>query len=227
MLSTLAVTFALLCAPAGATEPPGSAQAPAQAATVAVDKAELLSRIAARYGDVKGLTARFHQVSTSALYGGAEQDGTLTLQRPKKMRWDFEGDGKQFITDGQTMWIYSPADKQVIRYRDFGGSPSDPTNALLQSLDKLEEHFEVTVLGGDANGYELALVPRDEAAKAQVKQVTLSLDGELLLRGVKVLDAYDGVTTLTFESVQLGADVPDARFTFEIPEGVDVVDAQG
>lgn len=218
MFQLLALTLALGGAPAlAADEAPAAAQ---------VDEAALLKRISAKYGDVETMKATFQQTSTSALYGASSEQGTLTLKRPRKMRWSFDGDGKQFITDGATMWIYAPADKQVIRYEDFGGQGSAP-DQLLQSLDKLGELFDVEVLESGDEGHALSLMPLDEAARAQVKAVKLWLDGDLVVKKVEVTDAYDGVTTLGFSSVTLGGTVDDAQFQFQIPEGVDVVDAKG
>ena len=118
------------------------------------------------------------------------------------MRWDFEGDGKQFVSDGTTMWVYSKTDHQVIRYKDFG-SQSTSADAILQSLDKLGVLFDVTLEDGE--GVVLGLSPKDEASKAQVKSIRLTLSDGLDLRQVAVTDAYEGVTTLSFETVTLGA----------------------
>jgi len=184
----------------------------------------VLKRIQGKYEAVDLMKARFAQKSASPLYGETEQMGTLTVQRPKKMRWDFEGDGKQFISDGTTMWVYSQKENQVIRYADFA-SQSASADAILQSLDKLGALFDVTLEEGD--GVVLGLLPKDEASKAQVKNIRLSLDDDLELKEVVVTDAYEGVTTLSFETVTLGGSVPPGTFQFEIPEGAEVVDVSG
>jgi len=203
------------------------AEEPVVASPTAQQQRDLLDKVQAKYAEVDVMRARFKQSSTSALYGNATQEGRLTLQRPKKMRWDFEGDGKQFITDGQTMWIYSAADKQVIVYNDFGAAGGSAADALLQSLDQLDVLFDVKLLASTAEGHRLALAPLDEAAKAQVKRIELTLDAELTVDAVEVTDAYDGITTLDFTDVSLGGEVDAGTFTFTPPEGVDVVDASG
>jgi len=223
LLRSAAWTLAL--AATGALPVVASAEAPAPAATPADGKVdEVLKRIQSKYEAVEVVQARFAQKSSSPLYGEAEQTGSLTVQRPKKMRWDFEGDGKQFISDGTTMWVYSKNDNQVIRYTDFG-SQSSSADAILQSMDKLGELFDVTLLEGE--GVVLGLVPKDEASKAQVKSIRLGLSSELDLREVVVTDAYDGVTTLSFETVTLGGSVAPDTFQFKVPEGAEVVDVSG
>ncbi len=222
--ASLLRTAALVLVVSGAPSP-ALAGAPADVASASEARVgEVLKRIQAKYQPVDLMQARFAQKTTSPLYGETAQQGTLTVQRPKKMRWEFEGEGKLFVSDGTTMWIYSKNDNQVIRYTDFA-SQSASADALLQSLDKLGELFEVTVLDGD--GVVLGLVPKDEAAKAQVKGIRLSLSDALDLQEVQVTDAYDGVTTLSFETVTLGGSVAPDTFQFKVPEGAEVVDASG
>jgi outer membrane lipoprotein carrier protein len=212
---SVALAAALALGSLGVAPAPAFAE-DAPAADAAGDVGAVLKRIQTKYEAVDVVQARFAQKSTSPLYGESDQTGSLTVQRPKKMRWDFEGDGKQFISDGTTMWVYSKNDNQVIRYTDFG-SQSASADAILQSLDKLGELFDV----------ELGLTPKDEASKAQVKSIRLALTDELELREVAVTDAYDGVTTLRFETVTLGGSVAPDTFQFKVPEGAEVVDVSG
>lgn len=204
---------------------PAHAEAPATPASAQTDATALVKRIQDRYRDVDTLQASFVQVTKSQLYGDEEQKGTVVLQRPSRMRWRFEGDGKQFVTDGTTMWIYNPADKQVIRYDDFGAQAS-AADSLLQSLHKVGELFEVKVLAAQA-GHRLELVPKQEDAKTSVKNVVLQLDPELVVQQVVITDPFDSVTELSFSDVVLGAKVADDTFRFEVPEGVEVIDAGG
>ena len=211
----------------GVAQAQDPAPAAEEAAATSQQQRDLLDQVQKKYADVDAMRARFKQTSTSALYGESAQEGHLTLQRPKKMRWDFEGEGKQFITDGETMWIYSSADKQVIVYKDFGAAGGMAADALLQSLDKLEVLFDVKLLSSGADGHRFELAPLDEAAKAQVKRIELRLDAALQVDAVQVTDAFDGITTLDFSEVQLGGDVDPSTFSFTPPEGVTVVDASG
>ncbi len=188
---------------------------------LAADAAEVISSVEQKYADVNALKATFTQVTRSEALGDQQQSGKLTVERPSKMRWDFAGDGRQFITDGSTMWIYNPADKQVLRYDDFSQA-SATADKLLQSLDKLSELFEVDLVAMEP-GPVLALKPRQ--AEGQVKGLQLSLTADLLVSGVKIDDAFGGVTELTFDSVELSGDVPDELFKFVVPEGVQVLDA--
>ncbi|HHO53355.1 MAG TPA: outer membrane lipoprotein carrier protein LolA [Deltaproteobacteria bacterium] len=197
---------------------------PAPAVALGHDVAEIVDRVQQRYADVEVLQASFVQVTKSPYYGEEEQRGTVVMQRPSKMRWLFDDSGKQFVTDGDTMWIYTPAAKQVLRFRDFSAQ-SSTANSLLQSLHKVGDLFEVELLASEIEGgHTLSMVPKDAIAKTQVKSLVLSLDSALLMQELVITDPSDSVTDMTFSGVKLGGEVPEDTFRFEIPEGVEVID---
>jgi outer membrane lipoprotein carrier protein len=183
----------------------------------------VLDRISERYQDVPTLEASFVQTSRSPLYGEETQKGTLALERPNKVRWVFEGDGRHFITDGATLWIWSPNDKQVLRFKQAG---PELTAALqvLQSLHRVRELFLVTVVSSDAQRTVLSLAPKP-GDPIYFETLVLTLDGALSLEQVEITDPQGTQTTLAFSNVALGKDLPDALFTFVVPAGVDVIDA--
>jgi outer membrane lipoprotein carrier protein len=195
--------------------------APWAEAADAADAADVIAKVEAKYGPVTALKASFTQITRSEALGDQQQSGRLAVERPSKMRWDFAGYGRQFITDGSTMWIYNPADKQVLRYSDFSTAAAT-ADALLQSLDKLSELFDVELRGTEP-GPVLGLRPKGE--QSQVKELQLSLTAELLVSKVQIVDGFGGITELAFENVELPDDIPDEQFTFTVPEGVEVVDA--
>ena len=43
-----------------------------------------------------------------------EESGTLWLKKPRKMRWEYRSPKeKLFVSDGQSVWFYVPAERQV------------------------------------------------------------------------------------------------------------------
>ena len=185
---------------------------------------DIISKIEARYGGIDALTARFVQTTRSSVFGAEEQGGALKVKRPSMMRWSFDGEGgKEFVTDGKTMWIYTRADNQVLKYEDVSSVKSQADN-LLQSLDRIDEMFEVSLVDdGDAALHTLSLKPRE--GEAQFKTLRLVLDEQVMLKGLTMTDTFDNVTELAFSNVQLDAVLPASAFSFEVPEGAQVVDA--
>lgn len=217
-MRNLCLTLLLLvAAPAWATDP-----APAPGPAASVDA--LVKAVEARYAGVEVLRAGFVQTTKSPLYGDEKQSGTLVLERPTRMRWEFEGDGKLFVADGTTMWIFNPADKQVIRFTDYAAQASG-AESVLQALDKVGQRFDVTVVSSDATaGSVLSLQPK-AGETPQFKKLLLTLDASLVLRKVEITDPFDTVTLIEFSDVKLGGEVPPETFLFRVPDGVEVIDA--
>lgn len=183
------------------------------------DLQRIISSVEKKYTSVDTIQANFTQKKRDT-FGDMEQDGDVVLQRPTRMRWRFTtGDESEFITDGKTLWIYTKADKQVLRMRDTSQATST-ANSFLTSLDSLDEQFKITLIGTDG-GPELDLVPREAG---MYKRIRLALDEDLVLRGVVFTDAYDNVTDITFRDVKLNSKVDTSIFSFEVPDGVKVID---
>ncbi len=181
--------------------------------------AEVIASVEKRYASVESISAQFTQTTTSEFYGSTTVKGRVMLQRPAKMRWDFE-DGKQYLTDGSTMWVTDPAEKQVIQMTDIAAATSS-ADSLLQSLDKVSELFVVEVLEDTTEHKRLKLTPKGK--NDAIKEIELDLTGDLTLRKVGILDAFDAHTVLVFDGVKLGGELPEDTFTFELPEGFTIL----
>ena len=201
-------------------EAPATEAAPAASA----DAAAIVKQVEAKYAAVETMHASFVQTTKSELFGDEKQAGTVVIKRPTKMRWIFPDAGKQFITDGSTMWVYTEPDKQVIRFDDVA-QQADAAQSLLQSLDKLDELFHVEAASPAIEGkHAFVLKPR---AEGQVKKIDLVLTTDLLVEHVVITDSFDSVTEMDFSDVKLGQDAPDALFGFVVPEGVEVITSSG
>ncbi|MEZ4235978.1 MAG: outer membrane lipoprotein carrier protein LolA [Myxococcota bacterium] len=139
------------------------------------------------------------------------------------MRWDFD-DGRRYVSDGKTLWIYNPAEKQVLKLRNFGEQAAT-ANAVLESMHRLKELFDVQVVSSDPKvGHTLSLTAK-AGEEQQFKQLYLDLTPSLDLAKVRLTDAFDAVTTLTFTELTLGGTVQPDVFTFVVPDGVEVIDS--
>jgi outer membrane lipoprotein carrier protein len=187
----------------------------------AAELAEVITGVEGKYKSVAVMQADFVQTTRSALFGEEIQRGDVTLKRPSMMLWNFTNE-KQFVTDGSTMWIYTKADNQVIRYDDISGATST-ADSLLQSLDRLSELFEVALASETETTYVLGLTPKEE--NSQYKGIKLTLNHEHVVQSVVIDDAFDNVTELNFADIRLDGDVPDSKFKFDIPEGAEVITA--
>ena len=184
----------------------------------------VVESVEAKYAKVNVMQADFTQTIQSQVFGEEVQRGKMTIKRPAKMRWEFSEGARLFVTNGQSMWIYTKQANQVIQYNDVSNTRST-ADSLLQSLDDLQSLFTVSVSPGDDKGYVLHLAPKGDAAK--FKQVVLTVNSEFVVQKVVITDAVGTVTNLEFKSVALNGSVPDSMFEFEIPKDAEVVNAGG
>jgi outer membrane lipoprotein-sorting protein len=207
-----------VAAPAAAEDPP---EPSVTQAAPAVDLDALMAQLSETYSEVSAVQASFTQKSRSQMYGeGPSQPGTVTIARPRRMSITFGGDmPSQFISDGETLWVYSPVNNQVIVTPDMSDS-SDGISDLLESLSSLQERFEVTALPAAVGSQTISLAPKDGA---QFKGLQLTFDDALRLTRLEIVDKLDTVTIMDFDSFELNPALPEGMFAFEAPEGTTVV----
>ncbi len=177
------------------------------------------------YEGVDTLSADFVQVTRSTAMGSeSKQKGSVILKKPRKMRWEFSGtDAKLFLTDGERMSIYSPADKQVIVYDDLSGAGTG-MEGLLTDLNQIDTHFNVaevdTKRSNKTVGFELT--PKSEGVSFKTLRLTVQRKN-YVVEQVVIVDGFDNETEITFSSVKLNPGAEDATFTFDPPPGVEVI----
>lgn len=189
---------------------------------------ELVAAVEGTYKGVTSLRADFVQTVSSAVAGELRQKGKVQVEAPRKARWDMLGDQpSSFITNGERIWLYTPTMKQVMVMQDLsgGGGGNVDLLALLDDVSTLDEQFTVTMVegGGGKRAYRVKLVPKTEGG--QYKEVELVFARKkFTLEAVLLRGAMGDTIRMEFSSVRLNADIPDAIFQFEIPEGVTVIE---
>lgn len=192
---------------------------------------ELIAQVEATYRNVTTIRADFVQVTRSATMGEQRQRGKVAFKRPKMMRWDSTGTGGGlFVTNGQNMWLYLPADKQVLVYNDLSTAAGANASALdlLTSFDQLHALFDVSMLtreqlGPRKNSVGVSLRPKKEG---QFKEIRLVLSKRKYeLESITTVDAFGVETEISFSQVRMNTDIPDSEFAFQAPSGVQVINA--
>ena len=188
----------------------------------------VIKGVEAAYSDVSSLKADFVQVTRSAAMGDeTKQQGQVFLKRPKMMRWEFtQPAGNTFVTNGATMWVWSAAEKQVIVSKT-GGASGQGMAQLLDDLNRLGELFDASLVDntGHPNSVVLALTPKTEAG---FQKLTLRLaSAGYEVEHVVMLDAFGNEVELSFNRVTLNPEIQTDRFTFAIPDGATVLNADG
>jgi outer membrane lipoprotein carrier protein len=184
----------------------------------------LIGQVEARYGRMRGLAAEFEQRYTAPGMRERRERGRLVLQRPRKMRWEYDPKpGKLFIVNGRDVWLYLPADREAT-HADLN-NVSDarfPFLFLLGQTNLRREFRSVTLsAGNDAQTRTLRLIPRGGAV-AGVREIFLEVypDGRILK--VTLTEQSGASSEVTLTNVRENFDAPPDAFIFRPPPGVTV-----
>jgi outer membrane lipoprotein carrier protein len=215
-MKTLALALALLVALAL----PVAAQAPT------LD--DVIRGVETAYGKMTDLKGEFVQSALNkSLNQTIDAKGVVYLKKGGKLRWEYAEPTKQeIVSDGKTIWIYTPQLSQV----NTGAAPealSGPAGSFLSGLGKLRQHFSVRFLNPaqpkDADGnVVLDLTPKQPLPT--LARLVLSLDAKTYdVRKAVVYDQFENTVTMTFTKVAVNTGLPDKLFVFTPPKGTATV----
>jgi outer membrane lipoprotein carrier protein len=186
---------------------------------------------------MRSLSASFRQIVHSQDTGQSQSAaGTFDYRKKNLMRIEHSRPERQtLVSDGAKVWVWRPANGQVIRSGLEAWKQSQPlAQGLLDfgNYAELLRRYDVsitTVSAPDARGYRqlaLELRPRPTPGQAAADAYTLTMR-----LSTKDFFPYEtdlragGVTVRTvFSDVRYNPALPDSLFRFSPPAGADVLD---
>jgi outer membrane lipoprotein carrier protein len=195
----------------------------ATAAGLAQSAEDVLSKVREKYATIQDAEIRFAQTVRFPI-SKAEQHVSGTLLMKKGNKYRVETDELTVVTDGKTVWSHSHANNQVLidnfRLDERSYSPE-------RILMAAPEDFAPTLVGHEKSGKGdltvLKLVPADQHGLIRSFKLWVN-EGDHLIRKVEMIDANEKVTTYVVNDIRINRGLNESRFTFPIPEGVEVVD---
>jgi outer membrane lipoprotein carrier protein len=194
---------------------PPQAQPPAQEVAAALQK---------KYDAIRDFTADFvHDSEGGILRKKQTEQGFVQVKKPGKMRWDYKApEPKVFVSDGRRIFLYVPADNQVI----ISPVPEEDqaTTAVLFLVGKgnLTRDFTVTYAdGGGSDAYALRLQPKLPERDYDWLQIVVDRR-TLQIRSLSAADSQGGRSTFQFSNFKENVGLSDKTFGFKIPRGADV-----
>jgi len=185
---------------------------------------QILEGMEKRYANSK-ISAKFLQESTiKAMEITDFASGRVYVRHPGMMRWEYEKPDKQvIITDGYKLWVYRPEDNQVMT----GGAPEffrDGRGAsFLSDIKLIRKKFKIELLESKTNVfYELKLTPLEKNMDVTDIRLAVSKENFTVLR-VVTYNFYGDATRIELLNTKFNVQLDDDLFSFEIPEGVDVL----
>lgn len=183
---------------------------------------QVLKNVREKYASMNDASASFVQ-KTMLRFGKREQvqSGAISMKKGNKYR--LETAGEQFISDGETVWIVSTSNNQVL-------VDAFKQNNRIFSPDKfllgLPDDFTARDLVKAGKLLKMTLVPKK--ANAQTRQVrSLSAwvePASWVVKKIEYTDRNMNKIEITISNVRFNITLPDSVFQFDPPDGMKVVD---
>lgn len=146
-----------------------------------------------------------------------EGEGTVEIARPSLFRWSTTfPDENLLVSDGKTLWYYSPFIEQVSIYWQEQATEQTPFVLLTRNRASDWDNYKVS-----QSGNEFTLIPT--AIDSTQGRFQINIDAKGIVKGFNVIEQDGQKGLFKFNNVKLGK--PNAnRFTFKVPNGVEVDD---
>ncbi len=187
-----------------------------------MSQANALSSLEKFYDTVNTLRAEFRQTVFDSDQQIIDQSrGALYIARPGRFRWEYATPLPQnIISDANKIWVHDIELEQVTvrNYQQtLAGTPAE----LLAGNGDISEQYEISSLESE-DGYEWLLL-QPKVDDTQFLDIRIGFeDGKLIT--MRLTDSFERTTQLIFDELQENAPINLSLFTFNLPQGVDVID---
>ncbi len=179
------------------------------------------ARLSDLLGKAETLSGRFSQLTLDGTGTQLQETaGQLALKCPGLFRWHTDAPQEQLlVSNGEKVWLYDPDLMQV----------------TIQTLDQRLTHTPALLLSGDVSkireNFEISFKEAGEVVDFMLKpKAKDTLFDNLRLsfrRGVvndmQLIDSIGQRTNILFLSVKMNEQLDPTLFTFDVPEGADVI----
>ncbi|AWM61620.1 outer membrane lipoprotein chaperone LolA [Pseudomonas songnenensis] len=185
------------------------------------DQAASTKRLTGLLNQAETLTGRFSQLS---LDGSGTQlqetSGELALKRPGQFRWHTDAPMEQLlVSNGKKVWLYDPDLEQVTIQELDQRLTHTPALLLSGDVSTISENFEVSHKeAGEVVDFTL----KPKAKDTLFDNLRLSFRNGVI-NDMQLIDSVGQRTNILFMGVKMNQPLKADLFTFEIPEGADVI----
>ena len=178
---------------------------------------DALDRLQQRYESTRTLTADFKQtVESPTLASPLESHGKVAFEKPNRMRWDYAKPDEQLIVgDGQTLWIYQPAEKQAIKAPLGEAFRASTPVTFLAGLGRVDRDFDPSLEREDADRWVLKLLPKNDPALGTLGLTVRKRDASI--EEARITDPLGTTTRIAFSNEQRNGTLDPGQFRFSPP----------
>jgi len=179
------------------------------------------------YSRVEGLEMDFEQVNSwpDVPESGDVSRGRMWVANGNRLRMEYTvPKGHMLVSDGRIVWVYVPENKQAVYDSLRGGRYVALSSIVMDLLGS----GNASLAGREKlGGAECVVVDVADVTEPEgLASVRIWVDTKRwLAKGIRLCDVNGNVTTFVFSHVRRLRSVDPKLFTFEPPEGVEVVES--
>ena len=143
-----------------------------------------------------------------------------SLKRPGLFRWHTDEPMEQLlVSDGKQVWLYDPDLEQVTIQSLDQRLTHTPALLLSGDVSQIRENFEITFKEG---GSVVDFILKPKSKDTLFDSLRLSFRNGVL-NDMQLIDSIGQRTNILFMNVKMNEPLDNKQFSFEIPEGADVI----
>ena len=192
--------------------------------------------------DMKQFRAGFDQTVVDAQQNVVhEAQGTLTMTRPNKLRWETTfPDETLLVADGEAVWNVDTFVEQVTVLSQANAIKDNPIVLLTSTDEATWSKFSISQLNSASAAAEIEnnapnnatsdsvqksyqITPKEEGGQIVTLTLTFNQDNELA--SLNMLDAQQQISTLVFKDIETRFPIPADTFSVDIPNSY-IIDDQ-
>lgn len=176
---------------------------------------DVIKKVESNYKNIVAFRGSFNQTTTIKTLNKLQQGrGDIFYKKPNKIKWQYTGPMEQEImSDGNTIWMYFPENRQVYIYdltdtfsQEAANQGQIPGN-FLSSLGDLEREFDVkwaTPRDNAQGNYMIELVPKRPMVNVRrmflvvPKDITSAPSNTFPVLASTVYDTFGNMTNIEF-----------------------------
>ena len=184
---------------------------------------EIIKDVQGAYKKLDSFSCNFRLEFTWAMVNEKDvEEGSIEMAKGDRFR--YEASNQVMVTDGKTLWRFSPANKQCIIENVKQVDDAVLPRELLFNYPKKFDPGEVTEVNLDGRlTYTFPLVPKEGGLG--VEKVTVWIDAtDFITRRMQYQDDSGNSTLYILQDIRTDPGIPDDHFIFNVPDDVKAFD---
>lgn len=190
----------------------------------AQDESEIIEELQDIYENIDNFSAEFIQKEVFKLTGSKNQTtGKIYIQDGTKYR--LETDDHTVVTDGKTVWSYSPhSNKVIIDNIKEGDASLLPRDMLFKYPQNYFSNLIKKEKVDDKEFYVIKMTPKEDI-HGYVKSMKIWVDiNSYLIHKIEYDDLNDNTSSFEIKKMDIKTELSSDLFSFKTDENIEIID---